>query len=222
MDVNGAALRLIWEWPLRVWHWLLAGAVVTSLVTGLSGDIGWMDWHLRSGYAVCGLLLFRLLWGFSGGLYSRFGTYRTSVGALLAFVRRQPAASGTPADAHTAPGVLLVWFMLGVLLVQALTGLATSDDIFVEGPLVRHLPEDLVGLAGTVHHRVYYLVLAALAAHLGAHVVYGLARDPLPLAMFRGRKRVPAALQDTPQHGARALLLAVLVAALVALALSLA
>ena len=43
-------MTLIWEWPLRVWHWLFALCIGGSLVTGLSGDIGWMDWHLRLGY----------------------------------------------------------------------------------------------------------------------------------------------------------------------------
>jgi cytochrome b len=56
-------MTLIWEWPLRAWHWLFALCIGGSLVTGLSGDIGWMDWHLRFGYCACGLLLFRLLWG---------------------------------------------------------------------------------------------------------------------------------------------------------------
>ena len=31
-----------------------------------------MEWHSRLGYAVLTLLLFRLVWGFVGGRWSRF------------------------------------------------------------------------------------------------------------------------------------------------------
>ena len=177
--------RLIWEWPLRVWHWLLVFCITGSLATGLSGDIGLMDWHLRLGYCACGLLVFRLLWGFIGGCYSRWRNYWPSPTKIIDHFRG--AAEQTP---HTAPGVGLVLVMLGAIAVQALTGLYTTDDIFIEGPLVRGADEDLVSTMSAIHHRIYYLVIAAISIHLTAHLVYGLKGSRLPLSMFTGRKAV--------------------------------
>ena len=200
----------VWEWPLRLWHWVFALALTGSLTTGLSGEIGWMDWHLRFGYVVLGALLFRVVWGFVGGPYSRWSTYRTTPGRVLAWFSGMANGGGAPADAaaaHTPPGVFLIWVMLLAVLVQALTGLATTDDIFVEGPLVRHADEALVEAATAIHHRVFYLVLAAISAHLTAHLVYAFRRDPLPLAMFTGRRSMPPGMPAAPALGWRALLL---------------
>ncbi len=55
----------IWDWPLRVFHWLLVIAVVGAYATGkLGGNL--TDWHGRLGCLVLGLLVFRLIWGFQG------------------------------------------------------------------------------------------------------------------------------------------------------------
>jgi len=202
-------MTLIWEWPLRVWHWLFALCIGGSLVTGLSGDIGWMDWHLRFGYCACGLLLFRLLWGFLGGSYSRWRSYRPSPTGILQHFRG--AAIAGP---HTAPGIALVLLLLAVVLVQAVTGLFTTDDIFIEGPLVRYADDSLVTTMSAIHHRAYYLVITAIAIHLSAHLIYGLKGSRMPLSMFNGKKAVVETLSDTPSRGWQGLLTAALVAGL--------
>lgn len=53
---------LVWDWPLRLWHWAFALSVSASLVTGWVGDISLMDWHLRLGYLALGLLLSSFCW----------------------------------------------------------------------------------------------------------------------------------------------------------------
>ena len=201
---------LIWEWPLRIWHWLLVLCISGSLATGLSGDIGLMDWHLRLGYCACGLLVFRLLWGFTGGLYSRWRHYLPAPTKIIRHF--SGAAQQTP---HTAPGVGLVVVMLAVIALQAVTGLYTTDDIFIEGPLVRGADEQLVSTMSTIHHRVYYLVIGAIAIHLSAHLIYALKGSRLPLSMFTGRKVVLSDYLPTQSRGWWAVAIAFLSAALV-------
>ncbi len=53
---------LVWDLPTRLFHWLLVALVITSFVTGKIGGL-WMQYHMWSGYAILGLLLFRLAWG---------------------------------------------------------------------------------------------------------------------------------------------------------------
>ena len=43
---------LIWDLPLRLFHWALASAFVVSWITAEAG-IEWTDVHLYSGYTVC-------------------------------------------------------------------------------------------------------------------------------------------------------------------------
>ena len=53
---------VVWDLPLRLFHWLLALCVTGALVTvSLGGN--WMVWHERFGLSVLGLLTFRLVWG---------------------------------------------------------------------------------------------------------------------------------------------------------------
>ena len=54
-----------WDLPVRLFHWTLVMLLVVSVVTGhLGGNL--MKWHMRSGYAILALLLFRLAWGVFG------------------------------------------------------------------------------------------------------------------------------------------------------------
>lgn len=213
---------LVWDWPLRVWHWLFAICVSASLVTGLLGEVSLMDWHLWLGYSALALLLFRLGWGLWGGRYARLGTFRPSPARFLAYFRRGGhAGSAGPRTAgpRTAPGAALVILLLLAVTVQAVAGLFTTDDIFTEGPLVRHASSDTVDLMSALHHRVYWVVLALIAVHLLAHLVYALRRDPTPLSMFTGRKRI--AVPPAQHLPVRALLTALASAVMVWWGLSL-
>ncbi|MAT83793.1 MAG: cytochrome B [Gammaproteobacteria bacterium] len=186
-------LTLIWDWPLRLWHWLFALCLAGSLTTGLIGDIALMDWHLRLGYAALGLLVFRLGWALWGGRYARLATFRPSPRGFVEHFRGRGVS-----EPRSAPGSALVLLMLLAAATQAVTGLFTSDEIFTEGPLVRHASGDTVDAMSALHHRVFWVLIGLIGAHLTAHVIYGLRRDPTPLGMFTGRK--PSSLPALGRH----------------------
>lgn len=178
---------LVWDWPLRFWHWLFAASVTASLVTGLLGDIALMGWHLRLGYCALGLLLFRFGWALWGSRYARLASFRPSPRRFFAHFRGHGAA-----EPRTAPGAALAVLLVLAVAVQAGTGLYTTDEIFTEGPLVRHAGDETVDALSAVHHQLYWGVIALISVHLLAHLVYALRRDATPLSMFTGRKRVAA------------------------------
>ena len=195
---------MIWDWPLRIWHWAFAAFIVFSLYSGLAGDIGLLEWHQRSGLVLLGLVVFRVGWGLWGGRYARFGHYWTTPRAFVDhFLRRGERR------AHTSPGVALAVVLLLAVAVQVGTGLFATDDIFNEGPLNRYASDEFARTATWIHHRAHWLVLGAGVVHLTAHAVYGLVlRDPTPLAMFTGRKRLE--LPATPHFWIRASVTSVL------------
>ena len=68
---------LVWDWPLRVWHWSLAILVLIACVTPNIMD----GLHQFAGYAVMGLLAFRLVWGFFGSRhFSKANQFLTANG----------------------------------------------------------------------------------------------------------------------------------------------
>jgi len=68
--------KLVWDLPLRIFHWSLAVLFFTAWFTG-EGD-RWPDIHIFAGYAILGLILFRVLWGFLGTRFARFRNFSYS------------------------------------------------------------------------------------------------------------------------------------------------
>src|SRR5574340_1169366 len=73
--MNDANLRpgLVWDWPVRTFHWLLVGAFASAFVTAESES--WRHVHVFAGYLAGALVVFRLLWGAVGTRYARFASF---------------------------------------------------------------------------------------------------------------------------------------------------
>ena len=62
---------LVWDLPVRLFHWLLAVAILGAWVTHKMGT-GAFGWHRWFGYASLVLVAFRVVWGFVGPRHARF------------------------------------------------------------------------------------------------------------------------------------------------------
>lgn len=190
----------VWDLPTRLFHWSLAVTIVGSVLSAKIGGNA-MVWHLRFGYAVLALLLFRLVWGLVGSHWSRFSAFLYTPAHLLRYLR----GASHPHDdvAHSPLGALSVFGMLGALALQAGTGLFSDDEIFASGPLTRFVSNDTVSQASGYHAEIgQYLVLALVALHLLAIGFYTLVKKKtLVRPMLAGDKVMsapaPAARDDT-------------------------
>lgn len=210
----------IWDLPTRAFHWLLALAVGGLLATGF---LGAMEWHFRLGYLVLALLLFRLLWGFVGGRWSRFAAFLYRPRSIVAYLRGD--AHPDHLIGHNPLGALSVFAMLGLLALQVGTGLLADDEISNVGPL-SHLVSGATASLATGWHaeRGKWLVIALLVLHLLAVLYYALVRrHRLVGPMISGDKTLvaPAATAARPSRddAASRLLALVLFAACVGFAL---
>jgi cytochrome b len=208
----------VWDLPTRLFHWLLAAAVFGSLTTAWIGNAA-MAWHLRCGQLVLALLLFRIIWGFIGGRWSRFASFLYAPGSVLRYLRGQGRAEDHFEVGHNPLGSLSVWALLALLLVQVATGLVADDEISTRGPLNRFV-SNARALSATGWHKAYgqWVLLTLVGLHIGAIAFYLLRqRNNLIQAMLSGDKPLP---HDTPASvdklGTRllALTLAVVCAAL--------
>jgi len=182
-----AVLR-VWDLPTRLFHWALAVVVVALVATAKAGV---MEWHFRLGYAAMALLLFRVLWGFAGGRWSRFAAFVYRPGAVLDYLRgRAPPAHRA---GHSPLGALSVFALLGVLLLQVATGLVSDDAISFTGPLADKVP-GAWSSAGTSWHKSagQWLVIGLALLHVAAVLFYMLFRrqQDLVRAMVVGDKRI--------------------------------
>ena len=183
----------VWDWPVRIVHWAMALLLVTLLTTAkIGGDA--MEWHMRAGEAMLALVLFRVLWGFTGSRYARFSSFVRGPHAVIAYAR---SILVPPHELHVGHNPLGGWMVIALLLAllfQTGTGLFTNDDVLTEGPLVRLITKNLSDTITGFHHRNAWIVVALAIAHIGAVLFYLFAlKENLIKPMLHGAKTLPAA-----------------------------
>ena len=92
--------QLIWDLPLRLWHWALVVCLAGSWVTAEAG-FDWTTTHFYFGYSALALVLFRLAWGVLGTFHSRYTSFLASPKQVLAYLRNKTPAkptTGTQSD----------------------------------------------------------------------------------------------------------------------------
>lgn len=197
----------LWDLPVRVFHWSLLAAVATAIVTGQLGG-GWMSVHGKAGLVITALVVFRVLWGFLGSTYARFATFVPTPGQLRAYLRGQWHGVG-----HNPLGALSVLALLGLLALQAGTGLFGNDDIAFTGPLAALVSEALSHQLTGLHQQLATVLYALLGLHVLAIVFYErIKKDRLLKPMLTGWKDVAASAQPPRKAGPLALVVSVLLA----------
>lgn len=210
-SMRATASVRVWDLPTRLFHWALALAVVGSVASAKIGGAA-MVWHFRLGYLVFGLLVFRLLWGFIGGRWSRFASFLYSPGVTLRYLRGRATPQDRLDVGHSPPGALSVFAVLAVLAVQVATGLVGDDEIASVGPLNRYVA-NATGLAATAWHKTWgqWAILGLVALHVAAVALYAWRGRNLVAPMLHGDKTLPAgtpASDDALAMRLRALVLA--------------
>jgi cytochrome b len=185
----------IWDLPTRLFHWALFVCVVGLIITGNVGG-SWMTWHFRLGYCVMSLLLFRIIWGFVGGKWSRFASFIYAPGTVIAYLKGR----GKPEHSagHNPLGFASVFALLGFLALQVATGLISDDEITNQGPLARFVSNARVSLATWWHKDIGKWVIAALIVlHIAAILFYLYKKkENLIRPMINGDKEMAQAIES--------------------------
>ena len=190
----------IWDVPVRLFHWVLALLVVCSFTTGKLGG-GWMEWHIRSGYCILTLLVFRLAWGLVGSSSARFAGFVRGPRAALAYARDLAARRVPHLAGHNPLGGWMVLLMLAMLMVQAGSGLFADDEISTQGPLSIKASSALVARMNWVHEFNQWVIVAAVALHVIAIAAYHwVLKVNLVGPMLHGRADIDAA-EPAPSVG---------------------
>ena len=182
----------VWDVSQRLVHWLLPILIGFSW---WSAENDRMQWHAYAGYALLSLVIWRLLWGFVGSHYARFGQFWPSLSRLRSYMKR-----GDDSDlGHNPLGALSVFTLLLLILTQAVSGLFNTDELFLDGPLVVIASDTVIELSSEVHELGWLLLQVFIGLHLAAITWYRFVKKRnLVLAMWFG-KGVPKLSEHRPR-----------------------
>jgi len=189
----------VWDPLVRIFHWSLAAFFFIAYLT--EDDL--LTVHVYAGYAVAGLVGFRLLWGLIGTRHARFSDFVTGPGAVLRYIGRLLTGRAPRYLGHNPAGAAMIVALLFALALTTFTGAALiAGDGY--GPLAGTAFAALSGESlEEVHEFFANLTLFLVVLHIAGVVVSGfLHRENLVKAMVTGRKaRDP---EPAGVHGASA------------------
>jgi cytochrome b len=180
---------LVWDFPTRLFHWLLVILVIISFVTGNIGGNA-MQYHQWSGFTILALLLFRLVWGFVGSRESRFATFIQRPASVARYAATLLRRDSWQHLGHNPLGGWSIIAILFALLVQAATGLFANDDIVTEGPLYGWVSKATSDWLTRIHKLNKAVIIGLVCIHVLAVVFYFFyKRENLVKPMITGAKQ---------------------------------
>ncbi len=183
----------VWDTPTRVFHWTLALSFAGAYLTAESER--WRDIHVRLGYAVLGLIAFRLVWGFVGTRYVRFAVLVRVSAAVIRYLAQLVRGNAWHPVGHNPAGAITIMLLLLLGIASCVSGWAVYEEI--GGDWLEEM-----------HEYTSNAMLAVVFVHItGVLVVSYLQRENLVVAMITGRKRREAHQAISSSHPLVAMLL---------------
>ena len=178
---------LVWDWAVRLVHWLM---VLLVPLLWWTAEEGYMDWHRRLGLTMFGLVLFRLIWGVIGSWTARFVPMARRIGSLKSYVGSLRSREHSASFGHSPLAVLSVFALLTTLTVQVSTGLFAVDvDGLESGPLAVLISFETGRQIAEIHEFNFNLLAALILLHIAAIAAYRfLLNDKLVKPMITGHR----------------------------------
>lgn len=167
----------VWDPLVRVFHWSLVTLFfANALVLDEEGAA-----HRWVGYAVLGLIAFRLVWGLVGSRHARFSAFPPSLGAARRHLGAMLRGEQDLHLSHNPLGALMVYNLLATMIAIGATGWLMTTNAFWGVDWVEETHELLANWA---LFSVGLHVVGVLFEQWRSHV-------PLVRAMITGVKEIP-------------------------------
>jgi cytochrome b len=166
---------VVWDWPLRLIHWMLAASTLIAWFTANIFDTV----HEIAGYTVIVLLVLRVVWAFAGNRYARLHSAIRPLRITFQYFRQLTCGeTGRYLGLNPAGAAMAVALVLS-LAVSSISGWMQITEWYFGVEWVER-----------VHTWSSNLVLGLAIVHLlGVLLVCALQKENLVVAMITGKKR---------------------------------
>lgn len=178
----------IWSIPTRIFHWLLVIGMVAAYIVAEEEEL--LNVHSSIGYSVGILLLFRIIWGFTGPKYSRFSDFPIGITALKSFFAdMKTSKSHSPGHNPAASVVMLGIILFSMIIVVSGVLLLASEGqglfVFVQTGLSENSLKE-------THEIAVNIVIGLVIAHLLGNLVDFISNKKTGTlqSMFTGYKNI--------------------------------
>ena len=191
---------LIWDLPIRLFHWLLVACFAVAWLT--AGADRWLSVHSFFGYVMLGLIVFRLVWGVIGGHYARFSEFAYGPRAAVAHVRALLAGKAPRYVGHNPAGTQAVFGLLLLGLAVCLTGLFTQGGEEGHSAVAGVITIASGTALKEAHEVIATLMLLLVIGHVaGVAVDSWLYKENLARSMVTGIKDAPDGSAESRAFG---------------------
>jgi cytochrome b len=118
---------LIWDAPVRVFHWLMVLSFAGAYLSAESER--WRLLHVTLGYTMAGLVAFRIVWGLVGTRHARFSSFVRGPAAALRHLRAMVRGEPDEQPGHNPAGALAIVALLLLTLGVAGSGYALYNQL---------------------------------------------------------------------------------------------
>ena len=167
---------LVWDLPVRIFHWLLAISFFGAWLTAESE--GYEMMHYAFGYTAGLLVLFRIIWGLIGSRYARFSDFIKGPKAIFHHVTNMIKGKFDETYlGHNPAGALVMVGLMLLTLATVTTGYLNLSE--------------LLGESGEeVHEGIATIMMTVVVVHIAAAIIMSfIQKENLPKAMVTGRKK---------------------------------
>lgn len=140
----------VWDPVIRFFHWSMALSFLLNSFVVEEGESA----HEWLGYYILGLLLIRLLWGFTGPENARFRDFFPTKRNVSQYFHQLVKGGEHNPDRHNPLGGLMIIAMLLSILITGVSGWVSSLDVFFGADWLEEIHEffaDITLLLVSVH-----------------------------------------------------------------------
>ena len=172
---NQKELVLVWDFPVRVFHWLLVVSFVGAWATSESEAQQMI--HYAFGYSAITLVVFRLLWGVVGTRYARFTQFIKRPAETMSYIKSLLTGKKHIGLGHNPAGAIVMASLMTLILLIGLTGYWIVKEF-------------LGDVTSEVHEIFSSLALMLIVIHVaGAITMSFLQKENLIKSMITGKKQ---------------------------------
>jgi cytochrome b len=182
---------LVWDLPVRVFHWLLVISFAGAWLTSESEAQQML--HYAFGYSACALVMFRIIWGVVGTRYARFSQFMKGPTATAHHIKSLLIGKDSTGVAgnlgHNPAGALAMLALMLLVLLIGITGYWSVKGL--DGEWVNEAHEALASVA-----------LGVVVIHIAAAGIMSFVqKENLVKSMVTGQKQgFPAQANRYPMN----------------------